>query len=52
MFYYKFNDKYLFSINDEYDYTKISEIPDDCQELYFLTTLNKENSKRTYWTRY
>ncbi len=48
MFYYKFKDKYLLSINDEYDYTKISDIPDDCQELYFLTSLNKENSKRTF----
>ena len=48
MFYYKYNDKYLFSIKDEYNFTKINEIPDDCQELYFLTSLNKENSKRTF----
>ncbi len=48
MFYYKYNDKYLFSINDDYNYTKINDIPDDCQELYFLTALKKEISKRTF----
>lgn len=48
MFYYKFNDKYVFSLKDDYPYTKINNIPDDCQDLYFLTRLNKENSKRTF----
>ena len=48
MFYYKYNDKYLFSIKDEYNFTKINSIPNDCQELYFLNCLNKENSKRAF----
>ncbi|MDD3752274.1 MAG: lactate dehydrogenase, partial [Tissierellia bacterium] len=48
MFYYKYNDKYLFSIKDEYNFTKISEIPGDCQELYFLNCLNTENSKKSF----
>ncbi len=48
MVYYKVNDKYLFSINDDYNYIKINNLPDDCQELYFLTKLNKDSSKRTF----
>ncbi|MFA7550731.1 MAG: lactate dehydrogenase, partial [Sedimentibacter sp.] len=48
MFYYKYNDKYLFSIKDEYNFTKINEIPGDCQELYFLNCLNTENSKKSF----
>lgn len=48
MFYYKYNDKYLFSINDDYNYTKIKDIPDDCQELYFLTALKSECSKKSF----
>ena len=47
MFYYKYNDKYLFSIND-YGYTKINHIPNDCQELYFLTALKRESSKKSF----
>jgi malate/lactate dehydrogenase len=48
MFYYKYCDKYLFSIKDDYNYTKINDIPSDCEELYFLTCLNKENSKKSF----
>lgn len=47
MFYYKYNDKYLFSIKDEYSFTKINSIPHDCQELYYLNNLTG-NSKRTF----
>lgn len=47
MFYYKYNDKYLFSIKDEYNFTKINSIPHDCQELYYLNNLTG-NSKRTF----
>jgi len=47
MFYYKYNDKYLFSIKDEYNFTKINSIPHDCQELYYLNYLT-ENSKRAF----
>ncbi|MDD4678691.1 MAG: lactate dehydrogenase, partial [Tissierellia bacterium] len=36
------------SIKDEYNFTKINEIPDDCQELYFLNCLNTENSKKSF----
>lgn len=48
MVYYKFNDKYLFSINDDYNYTKINDIPNDCDELYFLNKLNMESSKKSF----
>ena len=47
MFYYKYNDKYLFSIKDEYSFTKINSIPHDCQELYYLNNLTG-NSKRAF----
>ena len=48
MFFYKYNDKYLFSIKDDYNYTKINDIPNDCEELYFLAQLKKESSKKTF----
>lgn len=51
MIYYKFKNKFLFSLNDEYDYEKITEPQqalDSCQELYFLFKLNKENSRRSF----
>ena len=48
MFYYRFNDKYLFSMKDEYNYEKVNSIPSSCQELYFLNKLNKENSKKSF----
>ena len=48
MIYYKYEDKYLFSIKDDYSYTKISNIPNDCEELYFLTRLKKESSKKSF----
>ena len=48
MFFYKLNDKYLFSLKDEYNYAKIKEIPVNCNELYFLTKLKKDYSKMAY----
>lgn len=48
IFYYKFKDKYLFSKNDAYKYKKVNDIPGDCQELYFLTALNKDKSKKSF----
>ena len=47
MFYYKYQDKYLFSIEDNYNYDKTENIPNDC-EAYFLISLNKECSKKSF----
>ncbi len=47
MIYYKYNDKYLFSTKDSYDYTKINKIPNDCRKIYFLNNL-KRQSKRSF----
>ncbi len=47
MFYYKYNDKYLFSAKDEYKYEKINNIPNDCRELYFLNNL-KGSAKKSF----
>lgn len=52
MYFYKYENKYLFSLDDKYDYEKIndSEVKalDNCQELYFLMRLNKNTSKKTF----
>lgn len=50
MFFYKFKDKYLFSLKDEYSYKRVSESEalDISHELYFLTKINKEASKKTF----
>lgn len=50
MFYYKYENKYLFSLDDEYSYKKINEKEalDNCHELYFLIKLNKEKSKKAF----
>lgn len=50
MYFYKHNNKYLFSVDDRYDYEKISEMEafDNYQKLYFLTKLNKNISKKTF----
>lgn len=48
MFYYKYNNKYLFSLSEKYEYERINEIPNDTDELYFLYKFDKERSKRTY----
>ena len=45
MFYYKYKDKYLFSVKDEYNYEKTNIIPDDCRELYFLNSLINDAKK-------
>ena len=52
MYFYKYENKYLFSLDDKYEYEKIndSEVKalDNCQELYFLMKLNKNTSKKTF----
>lgn len=50
MIYYKYNDKYLFSLKDEYGFHRISETEalENCDEMYFLTKLKKDESKKTY----
>lgn len=50
MFYYFFENKYLFSLNDDYNFTKISEEQalNNCHELFFLTKLEKYKSKETF----
>ncbi|HPW99323.1 MAG TPA: lactate dehydrogenase [Sedimentibacter sp.] len=45
MFYYKYKDKYLFSVKDEYNYEKTNIIPDNCRELYFLNSLINDAKK-------
>ncbi len=52
MFYYKYKDKYLFSLSDCYSYEKIDNLPDSIDELYFLYKFNKNKSKRTYALAY
>lgn len=47
MFYYKHNNKYLFSLH-EYGYERIENLPDDINELYFLYRMNKERAKKSY----
>lgn len=50
MFYYYYENKYLFSLNDEYSFTKINEEQalSNCHELYFLIKLEKNKSKETF----
>ena len=48
MFYYKYKDKYLFSLKDDYNYEKAAGIPEECRELYFLSRLDKDNSKKSF----
>lgn len=48
MIYYKFKDKYLFSLKDEYVYEKVNELPEGTEELYFLHKKDRELSKRTF----
>lgn len=48
MVYYKYKDKYLFSLKDDYKYEKIEEIPAACRDLYFLHSLKKEVSKKSF----
>lgn len=50
MIYYKHKDKYLFSLKDEYCFCKVSETEalGNCDEIYFLTKLKRDESKKTY----
>lgn len=48
MVYYKYKEKYLFSMKDEYGYEKTDSIPEECRELYFLTRFKRNNSKKTF----
>lgn len=48
MIYYKFKDKYLFSMKDEYGYEKVEELPEGTEELYYLHKKNRNLSKKTF----
>jgi malate/lactate dehydrogenase len=48
MFYYRYRDKYLFSLSSSYDYEKVENIPDNIDELYYLFKIDRAKSKRTY----
>lgn len=50
MYFYKYKNKYLFSLDDKYSYEKLNESKalGNCEELYFLTNLNKKTSKKTF----
>ena len=48
MFYYKYCDKFLFSLKDDYRYERLNNIPDDLNELYFLYRSDRNRSKKTY----
>ncbi len=52
MFYYKYKQRYLFSLLDSYNYEKIDNIPDNLNELYFLYKFDRNNSKKTYALSY
>lgn len=52
MFYYKYADKFLFSLEDNYNYEKADSIPDKLDELYFLYKSDRNKSKRTYALSY
>ncbi len=48
MFYYRYENKYLFSIEDSYDYEKVNSFPDDLNELYYLYESDRNKSARSY----
>ncbi len=48
MFYYTYGDKFLFSLEDIYEYEKADGIPDDSDELFFLCRLDRNKSKKSY----
>lgn len=52
MFYYEYKNKYLFSLSGNYAYERISHIPDNIDELYFLYKFDKSKSKKTYALTY
>lgn len=51
MFYYRYKDKYLFSLLDNYSYEKTT-LPDDLNELYFLYKIDRNKAKKTYALTY
>lgn len=49
MYYYKYGDKFLFSLKDDYEkYEKLDNIPDNLREIYFLYRSDRNKSKKTY----
>lgn len=48
MFYYRYENKYLFSLKDNYDYEKVSNFPEDLNELYYLYESDQNKSARSY----
>lgn len=48
MFYYKYNNKYLFSLLDLPGFEKIKNLPDNLNELYYMYKSNINKSKRSY----
>ncbi|HCX62868.1 MAG TPA: lactate dehydrogenase [Clostridiales bacterium] len=48
MVYYLYKNKYLFSIEDKYDYPKINDIPLILDEIYFLYESDQNASKASY----
>lgn len=49
-YYYYYENKYLFSLEDEYSFEKINEEQalSSCHELYFLIKLERDKSKKTF----
>lgn len=48
MFYYKYKDKYLFSLLNLPGFEKITNLPDDLNELYYMYESNLNKSKSSY----
>lgn len=48
MFYYEYDNKYLFSLEDDYDYKKVNNLPDNLNTLYFLYKFDRNKSRRSY----
>lgn len=48
MFYYKYNNNYLFSLEDVYEYEKIGNLPENLNVAYFLCKLDTVTSKRAF----
>jgi len=50
MYYYQYDNNYLFSLKDEYDFNKISEenALNNCSGLYYLIKLEKNKSRKAF----
>lgn len=50
MYYYKYKNKYLCSLKEEYKYEKIAflDIPENIETIYFLNRIKQLNSKHCY----